>query len=141
VLKPYTFANGITVPTGATLAIPTFPTNMDESIYENPSVFDGFRLHRLRHKEWGNHKYYAVNTSNEFVNWGIGQHAWYNFVGSCTDYSPGRFFAVNEVKLMLAFTLLKSDFKTKDGKRPGDSQFETYIIPDMKAEILFKRRS
>ena len=55
--------------------------------------------------------------------------------------SPGRFFAVNEMKLMLAFTLVRYDVKTKDGKRPEDIKFLSILIPDMKAEILFKRRS
>ena len=34
--------------------------------------------------------------------------------------SPGRFFAVNEMKLMLAFTMLRYDVMAKDGKRPED---------------------
>jgi ent-kaurene oxidase len=54
--------------------------------------------------------------------------------------SPGRFFAVNEMKLMLAFTLLRYDVKTKDAQRPKDMKFHAFFIPDMKAEILFKRR-
>jgi hypothetical protein len=54
--------------------------------------------------------------------------------------SPGRFFAVNEMKLMLAFTLLRYDVRTKDGKRPEDMKFVSILIPDMKAEILFKKR-
>lgn len=54
--------------------------------------------------------------------------------------NPGRFFAVIEMKLMLAFTLLRYDIKTKDGKRPPDRQFYWYVLPDMKAEILFRRR-
>lgn len=55
--------------------------------------------------------------------------------------SPGRFFAVNEMKLMLAFTLLRYDVKTKDGKRPKEMKFHAFFIPDMNAEILFKRRA
>jgi ent-kaurene oxidase len=55
--------------------------------------------------------------------------------------SPGRFFAVNEIKLMLAFMILRYDIKTKDEKRPEDIKFAMHLIPDMKAEILFKKRS
>jgi cytochrome P450 len=55
--------------------------------------------------------------------------------------SPGREFAINEIKLMLAFVLLRYDVKTKDGKRPQVTKFGALILPDMKAEIMFKERS
>ena len=54
--------------------------------------------------------------------------------------SPGRFFAVNEVKSLLAYTLLNYDVMTKDGNRPQDQTFQNINMPDMKAEILFKKR-
>ena len=58
-----------------------------------------------------------------------------------SNSSPGRFFAVNELKLMLAFTLLRYDVMTKDGKRPEGTKFMNLLLPHMKAEILFKKRS
>jgi hypothetical protein len=42
---------------------------------------------------------------------------------------------------MLAWTLLHYDFKTSDGIRPKDFAFEQFTAPNLKAEILFKRRS
>jgi cytochrome P450 len=139
-MKSYTFANGITVPAGSTLVAAVGPKGMDEKTYENPSEFDGFRFCRLRELEGENAKFYTVNLNNEFMRFGMGPHAWY-----CDDddanFSPGRFFAVNEIKLILAWTLLKYDFKTKDGKRPEDFRFEQYVTPDRKAEILFRKRS
>ena len=54
--------------------------------------------------------------------------------------SPGRFFAVNNLKLMLAFALLRYDFKTENSMRPKDWHFQGMIIPDFKAKILIKRR-
>jgi len=59
---------------------------------------------------------------------------------SADCYSPGRFFAVHELKLMLAFTILRYDVKTKDGIRPSDFKLGFFILPDTKADILFKRR-
>lgn len=41
---------------------------------------------------------------------------------------------------MLAFVLLRYDFKTKDGKRPANLVFQGQCIPNPTAEILFKRR-
>ena len=57
-----------------------------------------------------------------------------------SEDSPGRFFAVTEMKLILAFVLLKYDIKTLDGKRPEDVKFYWVIMPDLKAKILFRRR-
>ena len=57
------------------------------------------------------------------------------------DISPGRFFAINEIKLLLAFTLLRFDVKTKDGKRPPDAEFNRAAFPDMKAELLYRKRT
>lgn len=54
--------------------------------------------------------------------------------------SPGRFFAVNEVKSLLAYTLLNYDITTRDGERPMNQTFQNINMPDMKAEILFRRR-
>ncbi len=64
-----------------------------------------------------------------------------NLPQKVSNSSPGRFFAVNELKLMLAFTLLRYDVMTKDGKRPEATKFMNFLLPDMKAEILFKKRS
>jgi hypothetical protein len=58
-----------------------------------------------------------------------------------SDDSPGRFFAVNEMKLMLAFILLRYDVKTKDGKLPEATKFMGFLLPPTKAEILFRKRS
>jgi hypothetical protein len=54
--------------------------------------------------------------------------------------SPGRFFAVNDIKLIIAYALMNYDFKTKDGKIPANIRFETLVTPDPKAEVLFRRR-
>ena len=55
---------------------------------------------------------------------------WSGLIGS-----PGRFFAVNEVKSLLAYTLLNYDATTRDGKRPMNMTFQNINMPDMKAEI------
>jgi hypothetical protein len=56
------------------------------------------------------------------------------------NISPGRFFAVNEIKLMLAFTLLRYDVKTESGERPPDTKFGVSVIPNMTAALLYRKR-
>jgi hypothetical protein len=41
---------------------------------------------------------------------------------------------------MLAFTLLRYDVKTVDGTRPKERVFNSMIVPDLKAKILYRRR-
>lgn len=55
--------------------------------------------------------------------------------------SPGRFFAVAEIKMLLAFTLLRYDIKTRNGNRPPDINFDNMILPNSGAEILYRKRS
>ena len=55
--------------------------------------------------------------------------------------SPGRFSAVNIIKLMLIFVLLGYDLKMKDAQRPKDFHVAFARLPDFSAEILFRKRS
>lgn len=55
--------------------------------------------------------------------------------------SPGRFFAVNEIKTMLAYVLLNYDVKmANDGGPPSEVWFGTTVTPDPKAEVMFRKR-
>jgi cytochrome P450 len=139
-MKPFTFSNGVTIPKGTIVVLPLMGVHYDESVYENPNEFDGFRFSRKLEHDGENAKYHATNTSEEYLQFGNGPHAW--FVRCCyvANASPGRFFAINEIKLMLAFTLLRFDIKTKDGIRPPDFKFQSNNIPNRSAEILYRKR-
>ena len=140
-MRNYTFFDGVKVPAGEVLAVPSGAIHMDPTIYENPDVFDGFRFSKLREQEGHSAKHHSVNTSCEFLSFGHGRHAWYITVYfKKLIYSPGRFFGISEQKLMLAFVLLKYDLKTKTGKRPENHLFQGEPIPDTTAEILFRKR-
>ncbi len=59
----------------------------------------------------------------------------------CLPHSPGRFFAANELKAMLAFIVLNYDLKlANDTPRPANVCFAANLVPDPNAEILFRRR-
>ncbi|KAL7269164.1 hypothetical protein RUND412_008185 [Rhizina undulata] len=51
---------------------------------------------------------------------------------------PGRFFAVNELKLLMSYIILNYDFKVQSGKRPANVYFWVNCAPPMEAELLFK---
>lgn len=140
-LKPYRFSNGVVVPKGTIVGAPVCGIHMDDAIYERASEFDGFRFSKMREKYGDNAKFNAVDsTTQEYLHFGNGPHAWYLGLKKIAHFSPGRFFAINEIKLMLAFTLWKYEVKNQNGKRPPDVQITAVNLPNPKAQIFFKKR-
>ncbi|KAF8271099.1 cytochrome P450 [Lactarius quietus] len=129
-LRPFTFSNGITVPAGTLVATPSTAIHMDGEIYPNPEKFDGFRFAKLREREGAaGTGQQAASTSAEYLTFGYGRHA-----------CPGRFFAVNEVKALLAHIIVTYDIKLEAGKpTPCTRLAYTRRIPD-KANVMFRKR-
>jgi hypothetical protein len=79
-------------------------------------------------------------SSVDCLQFGHGPHAWYALSLTENDVSPGRFFAITKLKLMLALTLLRFDVKTIHGKRSQDVTFlQMRLLNSLTAEILYKR--
>lgn len=85
---------------------------MDPEVYPDPTRFDPWRSYRLREAEKLKGAQRAhVGAANQLVtvsptalNFGYGRHA-----------CPGRFFAANEIKMMLGRIVLNYDVKNVDG--------------------------
>jgi len=58
-------------------------------------------------------------------------------VGSC----GGRFFVADSLKILLALILTTYDLKLKEPEkgRPKNWEVDTTLVPNMEAEILFRR--
>ena len=55
--------------------------------------------------------------------------------------SPGRFFAANELKCMMAHVVEAYDVKLEDGGRIPQPEVHTYnISPNRMAKVMFRRR-
>jgi hypothetical protein len=50
-LHPFTVSNGMTIPAGTRVTVPTSTTHRDERIYAKPDEFDRFRFAKLRKSE------------------------------------------------------------------------------------------
>ncbi|KAM7220355.1 Cytochrome P450 [Rhypophila decipiens] len=130
VLKPFTFKDGTTIPAGATLCLAASPIQNDPEYFENPAEFDGFRFARPRQDDDGqSERMYTVNTSLKNSTFGHGRHA-----------CPGRFFAVNEIKLLMAELLSKYDVKLIPGTKPRQMYFGVTTIPEQKLKLLLRAR-
>ncbi|KAI1100328.1 cytochrome P450 [Jackrogersella minutella] len=137
VAKPVTLSDGTHLPAGYMLETPHALTVQDPEVYRNPEEFNPRRFLDLRngtsedllgYKNKEQHQF--VTVTKDFMHFGYGRH-------SC----PGRFFAANEIKLILARILLDYDMRMPDGltERYANMKMGTDAFPDPTKEILFKR--
>ncbi|CAL1702631.1 unnamed protein product [Somion occarium] len=126
VINDITLSDGTYLPKETVIVVPALATHTDISNYEDPMVFNPYRF--LENEDKGTGKYF-VSTSPDYLPFGLGKQA-----------CPGRFFASNELKAMLAYTAMNYDVKTSDGARPQDEWFALQVVPSPTAKILFKKR-
>ncbi|TFK39713.1 cytochrome P450 [Crucibulum laeve] len=129
-LEDHMFYNNTFIPKGFTVSLPAEATMLDEAFYSNPEEFDPFRFSKVN-VDQGSRRVDMVSVSNEYLPFGHGKHV-----------CPGRFFAANEVKLMMAHLILTYDIKLEnEGVRPPDLCIATARIPNVKAEVMFRKRA
>ncbi|KAI8947933.1 cytochrome P450 [Xylaria longipes] len=80
------------------------------------------------HLNKSGYQFTSIGDTNQ--NFGLGKHA-----------CPGRFFAAQEIKLILSHLLLHYEIKLRDGEaRPKPVVFMMTKSPSQTAEVLFRRR-
>ncbi|KAL2867848.1 cytochrome P450 [Aspergillus lucknowensis] len=129
VIKDFTFSNGTTVPKGSYVLVPMHAMYLDDSIYADASTFDAFRWSRLRDQPGDENRYQFVTTSPTHINFGHGK-----------DACPGRFFASQEIKLLLAHTLLHYEIRLEDARAPMPTWYDRSRLPNQTARVLFRAR-
>lgn len=104
----------------------------DSTIYPNSATFDGFRHYKLRRN--GSATDHArnqfVTTNEQNLAFGYGRHA-----------CPGRFFAANEIKMIVAKMILDYDIKMPEGVTERYAQIEVgrSISPNPTKTLMFKK--
>ncbi|KAH9837371.1 cytochrome P450 [Rhodofomes roseus] len=123
-------ADGTVIPAGTLVGAAADATHWDDDNYDDAGVFNPFRFSDMRADESERIKHQFVSTSPEYVPFGHGKHA-----------CPGRFFAGNELKTIIAHLVLKFDMKFEDdGPRPPNKWFAAAVLPDMSAKVYFRKR-
>ncbi|KIJ46006.1 hypothetical protein M422DRAFT_59646 [Sphaerobolus stellatus SS14] len=120
------FNDGTRVPKGALICAPLLARHLDSNVYPAAKEFNGYRFSDLPEEERCRHQ--CVSTSVDFLTFGHGRHA-----------CPGRFFAIMEIKTIMAYLLLNYDFKMQ--KPPNHVWYGLIFLTDRKAELLFRKRS
>ncbi|OJJ39637.1 hypothetical protein ASPWEDRAFT_49568 [Aspergillus wentii DTO 134E9] len=133
--KPITLSNGLSLPAGMRVAVPSNAMLNDPSKVpgdNDPSTFDPFRYSRLRENnpENSNRHLLAMADYNNLA-FGYGKFA-----------CPGRFYAAYEMKMMLAHMLVCYEFRFRDGEsaRPRNFTIDSDMYPDQSARLLIRKR-
>ncbi|KAI0654468.1 cytochrome P450 [Cubamyces menziesii] len=128
--KDVVLSDGTFIPRGTILSAVAYSLHRDETIYDEPDVFDPFRFARKRAEKGEETRHQFVTASAEYIPFGLGRHA-----------CPGRFFASNELKAMLAYVVANYDVKFRDGgKKPENLFIAQAVVPSPAAEVLFRKR-
>lgn len=134
--KGFTFSNGLHVPPGVAISIPE-TIHLDDGEFENAKEFDGFRFSRPLEEDEGaqgldnrsdTKPKFFTTTSMNYLRLGHGH-------GSC----PGRFFAAQEIKIILSLLLMNYDIRLEDTPKP--ITFTMHKGPDMNCRIGIRRRT
>ncbi|KAF2185204.1 putative cytochrome P450 monooxygenase [Zopfia rhizophila CBS 207.26] len=128
VKTPVTLSDGTYLPKGVHLMMPIAPVVTDPEVTPEPMHFDGFRHYKNRQRPGEANKHQFATTSDTNLHFGHGKYA-----------CPGRFFASNTIKLLLANLLLRYEFRFPEGvvERPGNICLHEYVFPNPEAEVEF----
>ncbi|POS84715.1 hypothetical protein EPUL_005297, partial [Erysiphe pulchra] len=114
ILTDVTISSGHTIPKGTNVAIPAWYIHNNSDALFSPGItkslneFDGLRFYNLRQQPGNEHRHQFVSTSLDSLAFGHGNHA-----------CPGRFFAGNEIKVIMIELLRNWDFRL-----PNDEKLE-----------------
>lgn len=131
-LQQINLKDGTVIPKGAMIAWAGHQHANDPLINNDPDVFDPTRAYRKRYAndKAEFNKYVAGVNETSSLAFGYGNQA-----------CPGRYFAVNELKLMLARLVAEYDFALPPGaQRPKSFDIEENIILDKDAKIMMRAR-
>lgn len=131
-MKPIALSDGTELPPGTKILAPQAGISADERYFPEPEKFDALRFYKMRQEsDEASNRWQFTSLNDTSINFGAGKHA-----------CPGRFFANNSIKLILAHFLINYDIRLKKGEeRPKAMSVVMTKAPSPNAELEFKRRS
>jgi cytochrome P450 len=132
------------------LELSDFLTIWVQRYYPEPDKFIGERF--LPTQDEASNKHSMVTIENSYLAFGTGRHAWWAAVSFSCCYtliantnpimhSPGRFFAVNEIKAFLVYLLSNYDIQLNPNTPPFKNKwFGMVMFPDASANLMTRKR-
>ncbi|CAG8298910.1 unnamed protein product [Penicillium olsonii] len=127
-VSPVTLSDGTQIPKGA-LTMVDISKMHDASVFPDPHSYKGDRFFQMRHEPGQEQRWQFVSTAPEHLAFGHGKHA-----------CPGRFFAANEIRVILIFLLMNYDWKFTAEGRKADKSFGQETDTDPTAKAMIRRR-
>lgn len=128
--RDFVLSDGTKLPKDSHVCMATQAIQNDPSITPDPITFDPLRYYKLRQRPGEEHMHQFANADRTALNFGYGKNA-----------CPGRFFASLEIKIIVTRLLMEFDMESGEkAGRPRNSTVHEFIVPDMKANIWFKKR-
>jgi cytochrome P450 len=141
-VQPFALSNGQVLPAGVIVEAPNAPVSKDPDFFPDPHVFDPLRFYKIRQSKdstsSGTKKAELVANS-QFVSsgalslsWGYGRHA-----------CPGRFFAANEVKMLVGKVLMEYELKLPPGvsERYPNFTYGDMTMPDPAKTVMIRKHT
>jgi len=120
--------DGLEIPKGAFIGVSTHQM-WDPTIYPEPEKFDGYRFLKRSQIQGHEKDSQFAATSVDHMGFGYGNQA-----------CPGRFFAVDVIKIVFCHLLLKYDWKLQEGYKPVVLEAGVRFFVDPKTKLLVRRR-
>ncbi|UPK91460.1 hypothetical protein LCI18_002395 [Fusarium solani-melongenae] len=133
-LKTIVLSDGTVLPEGIIVEAPVSAVNKDPSLFDDPETFDHLRFYKLQQKAGAKvaesvTKGQLVTVRLDNLIFGYGKHA-----------CPGIFFAVHEIKTILAELLMRFEVKNAGGfeGRYPNLKHAAFFEPDPFRHLLLK---
>jgi cytochrome P450 len=127
-LKDITLSDGTVLKKNTIFAVAS-TCHWDSTYYPDPQKYDGYRFLKMREDPIKGNIAQFVSTSPNHLGFGHGQHA-----------CPGRFFASNEVKIIMCHILLKYDWRLAGEQKPKTLTHGFNLAADHSTKLDIRRR-
>ncbi|KAI1206937.1 cytochrome P450 [Annulohypoxylon truncatum] len=130
-MVPLTLKDGTHIPAGTRVSFANYQHQNDPSVTPDPGLFDPLRCYRKRHStaELKN-KFQAVQLDPDINPFGHG-----------TQACPGRYFAVAEIKFIMARLLRDYEFKFLETQgKPKWIHADENLVNDPGAKMMMRKR-
>lgn len=155
VKQNFRFKNGLHIPKGTVLMTPNAPMLFDERYVKDPFEFDSLRFYDLANSSKAPEMFRYTSTNSHYLQFGDGKHVW--LVSSAFPFltplrtksrradfsfsklfSPGRFFAADELRLILSYLVFHFEIKLQE-PLPENVKIKRHNVPYLGIKVLLKK--